>query len=151
MEQLRQSLCRIALRFRLSAHDAEDIVQEAMLRLCAARSNGAAVLDDAAFARRTAANLAIERIRREKRRAARLDQIARFAQRDGEDNATPADVQRLYDAIARLPARQSAVITLRKLMELEYAEIGEILGISEEACRSHCKLALARLKKLLPE
>jgi RNA polymerase sigma factor (sigma-70 family) len=55
-------------------------------------------------------------------------------------------VERLYAAIAALPPRQAAVVTLRKLLELDYEEVAELLGISVENCRSHCRLALQRLR-----
>ena len=34
----------------------------------------------------------------------------------------PPEVERLYAAIAALPPRQAAVVTLRKLLQLEYEE-----------------------------
>jgi RNA polymerase sigma factor (sigma-70 family) len=55
----------------------------------------------------------------------------------------------LYAAIAKLPPRQAAVITLRKLWELEYREVAELLGISEANCRSHCRHGLNRLRGML--
>jgi RNA polymerase sigma factor (sigma-70 family) len=58
----------------------------------------------------------------------------------------PPEVERLYAAIAALPPRQAAVVTLRKLLELDYEEVAELLGISVENCRSHCRLALQRLR-----
>jgi RNA polymerase sigma factor (sigma-70 family) len=66
-----------------------------------------------------------------------------------EDPATPSEIERLYAAIAALPPRQAAVVTLRKLMELDYADIAGLLGISVENCRSHCRLALQRLREEL--
>ena len=53
---------------------------------------------------------------------------------------TPPDVEQLYAAITELPPRQAAVITLRKLLELDYVDVAAILGISVENCRSHCRV-----------
>ena len=65
--------------------------------------------------------------------------------------APPADIQKLYDAIASLPAKQSAVITLRKLMELDYADVAQMMGISLANCRSHCRHGMRKLADMLAD
>ena len=118
-----------------------------MLRLLKQRSNGTRIRNERAFAARTATYLAIDRLRAEQRRSRRSPP----AQPSETDPALPADVQRLYDAIASLPARQSAVITLRKLMELDYADVAATLGISVANCRSHCRHGLRKLASMLAD
>lgn len=151
MNVLRQRLVALASRFAISREDAEDVAQETLLRLCTTRSNGTPVRDEQAFACRTAARLAIEQLRKTNRRGARLAQVAQSTRASADSAVSHADVERLYEAIARLPARQAAVITLRKLMELDYSEVAAILGISEDACRSNCRLGLQRLREWVPE
>ena len=149
LEDLRPQLVAIAARVLRRPDAAEDVAQEALLRLMRAQNNGRAVVDERAFAATITVRLAIDRIRserNEKRRLRRLDCDDGSA---GGSPEVPVDVSRLYDAITALPAKQSAVITLRKIMELEYAEIAGILGISVESCRSHCRLGLQRLRRLL--
>ena len=91
----------------------------------------------------------VDRLRTERSREARNRPLD--GARPVSDEPPPVEVQRLYDAIAALPPKQSAVITLRKLMELEYADIAAILGISAENCRSHCRHGLQRLRETLGE
>lgn len=147
MEELREYVVSMAARFVRCRQDAEDIAQETMLRLLKQRSNGIRIRNERAFATRTASRLAIDRLRAYQRRSRRPLQ----PQRSEADHPPPPDIQRLYDAIASLPPKQSAVITLRKLMELDYADIAEILGISLANCRSHCRHGLRKLADLLAD
>ena len=45
-----------------------------------------------------------------------------------------------------LPPRQRAAVVLRFYEDLEYAEIGELLGCSEATVRSHVHRALTALR-----
>lgn len=145
LEELREFVVSISARFVRCRQDAEDIAQETMLRLLKQRSNGAGIRNERAFATRTAAHLAIDRLRAERRRSEKAPR----AKPSETDPAMPAEIQRLYDAIAALPARQAAVITLRKLMELDYADVAAMLGISVANCRSHCRHGLRKLADML--
>lgn len=149
MEDLRPQLVAIATRVLRRPDAAEDVVQEALLRLMRAQNNGRVVVDERAFATTITVRLAIDRIRSERNEKRRLQRLGHNDGTAGGSPEAPVDVRRLYDAVAALPAKQSAVITLRKIMELEYADIAAILGISVESCRSHCRLGLQRLRRLL--
>lgn len=151
MEELRKQLTTIAARILHRREDAEDVAQEALARLLAARVGGVHIESDAAFARRSTVNLAIDVIRRRNGHSAHLMKIEASQGEGPTDRATPEDVARLYDAIAALPAKQAAVITLRKLMELDYDDVASLMGISKENCRSHCRHGLRRLREILGE
>jgi RNA polymerase sigma-70 factor (ECF subfamily) len=149
MQELRQYALGVAARVLARRADAEDVAQEAMVRVLQASRNGTAIAAQGAYVARTALRLAIDRLRRERLRAGDAGLAVQERQRGCDSAATPLDVERLYVAIVALPRRQAAVITLRKLMELEYADIAELLGISVENCRSHCRLGLQRLRATL--
>jgi RNA polymerase sigma-70 factor (ECF subfamily) len=53
------------------------------------------------------------------------------------------------NAVAELPAQQRSVVVLRVWNSLSYAEIGQIVGVSEETARSHMSHGLKALKKVL--
>jgi RNA polymerase sigma-70 factor (ECF subfamily) len=57
--------------------------------------------------------------------------------------------QRLYAALARLPAKQRAVITLKLEQGLSYEEISRVLGGTTGAARVNYCQALKTLKKYL--
>jgi RNA polymerase sigma factor (sigma-70 family) len=153
VEELRRQIVSVALRVLRRQQDAEDIAHDALLKLLTAQSNGSTVIDQRAFATRTAVRLAIDRLRCAHRQSTKLPEIARLraVSAAADEARPPPDVRRLYDAIATLPAKQAAVVTLRKLMQLEYEDIAGILGISQENCRSHLKLALQRLRQTLTD
>jgi RNA polymerase sigma-70 factor (ECF subfamily) len=55
----------------------------------------------------------------------------------------------LRRAIESLPERTREVLTLRWVEELQYAEIADVLGISESAAKMHVHRAQARVRPLL--
>jgi RNA polymerase sigma factor (sigma-70 family) len=57
----------------------------------------------------------------------------------------PASAPELWDAVRALPPAQRAAVIQRYVLDLPYAEIGEALGVSEEAARAN---AYAGRKKL---
>jgi RNA polymerase sigma factor (sigma-70 family) len=65
------------------------------------------------------------------------------------DLVTQEERQRLYAALARLPAKQRAVITLKVEQGLSYEEIRQILGGTAGAARVNYCQALKTLKKYL--
>ena len=56
---------------------------------------------------------------------------------------------RVAAGVARLPAQQRLVVVLRVWQELSYAEIADLLGLTEATARSHMHHALAALRKYL--
>ncbi|MCV2868794.1 RNA polymerase sigma factor [Defluviimonas sp. WL0002] len=129
---------RVALRMLGDAFEAEDIAQEAMLRLWRAapgwQSGGAKV---STWLYRVVANLATDRLRR--RRAAPLADAPDVA--DGQQSALAALVERdraaaLNEALLRLPERQRQAVVLRHLEGLGNPEIAEIMEVGVEAVES---------------
>jgi RNA polymerase sigma-70 factor (ECF subfamily) len=72
---------------------------------------------------------------------------------DGPDGALRARElqQKLAATLARLPRRQADAFVLARLEGLEAAEIGEIMGCSEQTVRVHLHRALLRLARELHE
>jgi RNA polymerase sigma factor (sigma-70 family) len=72
---------------------------------------------------------------------------------NGPDSALQAQElqQKLAATLARLPRRQADAFVLARLEGLEAAEIGRILGCSEQTVRVHLHRALLRLGRELHE
>lgn len=129
------------------AAEAEDVVQETMLRLWRIAPDweaGRAQLGTWLY--RVAGNLCIDRLRR--RPMAALDQIAEPA--DARPVAEAALMRQtrtdaLHHAIGRLPERQRQAVILRHFEGLSNPEIGAVLDIGVEAVES----LLARGKRAL--
>ncbi len=119
--------------------EAEDVAQEAMLRLWRQaphwRPGEASV---ATWLYRVAANLCTDRLRR--RRPAALDDVpepADEAQPGALAGLIAADrAAALEAALARLPARQRQAVVLRHLEGLANPVIAEIMGVGVEAVES---------------
>jgi len=125
------------------------VAQEAVARVLAARARGVAIRDERAYGLQIAARLAITRLRARANGRALEATGVDAGRAPATPIEAPPEVARLYAAIRALPARQAAVVTLRKLCELEYAEVAVLLGISQESCRSHCRRAMERLRAVL--
>lgn len=152
------ALHRIAYRMCGDAHEAEDIVQEAMLRLwdnaprLATRhpvgSAAATGLRLSGWLKRVATNLAIDRLRQARRLSG--EEVP-----DSEDDAPLADA--LIEAgerdrsaralIAALPERQRAAIVLTYYEELANTEAAEALDMNIKAFESLLFRARAALRK----
>lgn len=127
-----------AFRMLADRAEAEDVAQEAMLRLWRAapgwRQGEAKV---STWLHRVVANLCVDRLRR--RGALGLDEVAEPA------DPSPSPAQRmqegermraLSDALARLPDRQAQAVALRHLEGLQNPEIAAIMGVGVEAVES---------------
>lgn len=144
----RRDLVRfIARRLRCRA-TAEDLVQEAYLRLIQATSP---LRSPRAFLFRTVTNLALNHWRDERRRAElRRDILAPQVTRI--DASTPQqalcvveDLRLAADVFASLPERTREVFLLNRFEGLNQREISERLGISLTVVEKHMTRAVLRL------
>ncbi|RMF38747.1 MAG: RNA polymerase sigma factor [Alphaproteobacteria bacterium] len=139
----------LARRMLRDETEAEDIAQEAMLRLWKIapdwRSGEAKV---STWLYRVTSNLCTDRLRRARRQMVDLDQTAEPAD-DGPSVQARMEagerVAALHQAIAALPERQRLAVQLRHLDEMSNIEIAEIMGTSVEAVES----LLARARRAL--
>jgi RNA polymerase sigma factor (sigma-70 family) len=68
---------------------------------------------------------------------------------EGQDpRSEPRREPGLWRAVRSLPPKQQAAIVHRFIGDLPYAEIGEIIGSSEEAARQNVREGLKRLRKV---
>jgi RNA polymerase sigma-70 factor (sigma-E family) len=145
------SLVRLA-RFFCDDHDAaEDLVQEAFIRLH--RSAGSIRDRDRApaFLRSIVINLARDHNRRGLMSLRHQPSIATPAVSRGfeEDAVVAEDDRAVFAALRGLPDRQRACLVLRYYLELTETETAESLGISQSSVKTHCRRGLAALSHLL--
>lgn len=142
-----------ARRILGDASEAEDIAQEAFLRLW----NGAATLEAGPagmrpWLRRVASNLAIDRLRKA-RRLDVTDDVPEQIDEAGQLRALEAtEVSlRVEEALAALPPRQRIAINLFHFDEMSQREIAEVMELSEDALESLLARGRRRLRDLLKE
>jgi RNA polymerase sigma-70 factor (ECF subfamily) len=130
--------------------DAEDLVQEAMLRLYVYTQAGGQVRNTEAFLRRTVLNLAVD-----VHRHSHSDRYSREPVEDLDliDMAPPPDEvlaaeQRLFSmktALDKVNPRTRQVFFMHRLQGLSHAEIAEKLRISKSSVEKHIASALVLL------
>lgn len=128
----------VKLLWRILGNETDvcDAYQDVFVRLIALPSEQKP-RNNRAYLFRTAANVAISMLRREKlhrQTLPHLPQADNVPDPAGELDARWLQL-RLRQAIARLPEYLSDVIALRDLGELSYGEVARTLGITEAAAR----------------
>jgi RNA polymerase sigma-70 factor (sigma-E family) len=136
---------RLARRITGDRVLAEDLVQEAFVRLAARFPD---LRDPAAFGgylRTTVTNLARSHFRRVKLERTYVQQEARGQVTEW----VPESHLELRDAIERLPSRQRAAITLRYYEDLPVAQVAEVLGCPAGTVKSLASRGIGRLRREL--
>ena len=132
-------------------HDAEDLVQQALLR--SASRWPAARERPEAYTRTVLVNLARDRWRSRRHNAEHAsDDLAYLPAAPRADGIAPAlERQLLLRACRLLPMQQRAVLVLRFWEDRSVAETAAMLGCTEGTVKSHTHRALARLRLVLEE
>ena len=133
------SLMRVAYLLTSSRPTAEEIVQDAFVRLQATRTT---VLNPAAYLRTVVVN-ACRDVHRHQAVVARNPPPA--------PEPAIAEHDEMFDALARLPWRQQAALVLRFHVDLAELDIAAALGCRPTTVRSLIHRALATLRKELSE
>jgi RNA polymerase sigma-70 factor, ECF subfamily len=141
------ALCR---RMTGNEADALDAAQEALIAVAKGlhRFDGRAAFGTWVY--RVATNACLDELRRRRRRPepGLDDDLSDPPQRDHHLDATPTRVD-LDAALARLPEAYRAPVVLRDLCGLDYAEIGDVLGLPGGTVRSRIARGRSQLARLL--
>jgi RNA polymerase sigma factor (sigma-70 family) len=152
-----RSLVRLARLFVDDRDAAEDIVQEAFLRLARHAGRIEATERAPAYLRSIVLNLARDHNRRglvslrHHSAAAREAEVAALGAVDdtADQLARSADHRRVLEAVRELPVRQRDCITLRYFEELPINGIAATLGLSANSVKTHLQRAMAALDRAL--
>jgi RNA polymerase sigma-70 factor (sigma-E family) len=128
--------------------EAEDLVQETLLRIAKRWPRIRRMEHPSAYARRVLVNLALDESKRRVRRLQELDQRAPADRVDVNSTRALWQVDtrsELVDALAGLPPRQRAVLVLRYFLDLSEAEVAAALECSLGTVKSTASRGLARL------
>jgi RNA polymerase sigma-70 factor (ECF subfamily) len=138
-------LLRRAFLLTGSQHEAEDLVQEALVRCCVAwaRHN---VVQPEAYVRRTMVNVLISRSRLRRFREDPTDPVPDAALQDPSANHAERDL--MWRLLRQAPPRQRAVLVLRFYEDMSETEIAATLGVAVGTVRSQTAKALDKLRTL---
>jgi len=145
--QLGPALLLFARRWTNCRAEAEDIVQEAFVRFWRRQHS----IENRALLYATVRSTALDRLRSDQRRARREAAVALDGAQHLEPQFTTVDEgqRMLTAAVERLPNEQREVVILKIWNELTFAEIGQVLEISQNTAASRYRYALSALKKIL--
>jgi RNA polymerase sigma-70 factor (sigma-E family) len=147
-----RSLVRLAAIFCDDREAAEDLVQEAFVRL---HRSAHRIHDPGrapAFLRSIVINLAKDANRRGLMSLRhRPSMVQPSSVEHVEADAIDATDREMLDAVRSLPERQRACLALRFYSEMSESEIAEALGISKNSVKTHCRRGLAALETAMSQ
>jgi RNA polymerase sigma-70 factor (sigma-E family) len=138
-------LCRFAYLVTGNLADAEDAVQDALVKVWPRWAKICDKGDPGAYLRRCIVNARVSAWRKNRRQVLYAD-MATFLGTDGSHDEAVVDAVALAQLLQSLNARQRAVIILRFLEDLSYADIAQICQCTQAAARSLVRHALAQLR-----
>jgi RNA polymerase sigma-70 factor (ECF subfamily) len=158
LDELRPGAFAIAYRMLGSVAEAEDVVQEALLRVYQALEAGEPIASPRAFVATITTRLAINELRSARARRERYvgEWLPEPIITDGHDD--PARHAETADSLSlamlvlleSLSPEQRAVLLLHDVFDYGYREIGEILGKSEDNVRQLAARARRQAKQRRP-
>lgn len=146
---------RVAYRITGDTGSAEDLCHEAFIKYCEREE----MLPDSDQAKywliRVVKNLALnhaKRKQRERHALGKLEKITRPYSESAEKGLLKAEtVSQVQAALAKLPLKLRMVLVLKEYGELNYQQIGRIMGITEGNVKVRVFRAREQLEKLLKD
>ena len=137
---IRLQLANQARRYLGDADEAEDVVQDALLRLWLMHSQLEVPMERMAAV--VVRNLCIDHLRRHKPRET-VEQLA-----DAAQPAVDERIDRVLAIIDTLPPLQQTILRLRHMEGMEMADIAELTGSTEVAVRKTLSRARKKVREM---
>ena len=151
---LKDKLYRLALRITLDSAEAEDIVQDTMIRVWNKREEWTQFDSIEAYCLTVARNLAIDRSQQKEAQNVELT----LETRETPDASSPYDqlvneeqMNIIHQLVNKLPEKQRMVLQLRDMEGKSYKEISEILQVTEEQVKVNLFRARQKIKQQFTE
>lgn len=149
---LKNELFRLALRITLNRDDAEDVVQETMIKVWNRRERWNEIESIEAFCLTICRNLALDKMKRADNQNPSLDEghetIDHSYDADPEEQVVQRDrvalVKKLMDD---LPVKQRTCMQLRDIEGKSYKEIAQLMDITEEQVKVNIHRARQTVKQ----
>ena len=134
---LKNELFRLALRITLNRVEAEDVVQETMIKVWNRRDRWDELESMEAFCLTICRNIAVDKMRKMENQNQSLEEEhdapdQSYASNPEEQAMQQDRIQLVRRLIDNLPEKQRSVMQLRDIEGKSYKEIAQILDISEE-------------------
>ncbi len=149
---MKDTLFRLALRITLSREEAEDIVQDTLIKVWNRRESWDTIDNIEAFSLTICRHMALDRLRLHENQNTSLDDNVGGERLDTTSNPFERTVQREKVEIVRnlidsLPEKQRSCMQLRDIEGKTYKEIAAVLGITEEQVKVNIFRARQTIKQ----
>jgi RNA polymerase sigma-70 factor (ECF subfamily) len=160
---LKNEIYRLALRITLNPADAEDVVQETMIKVWSRRERWDEIESMEAFCLTICRNIALDKMRKMENQNPSLERLrigdfsSEIEEHDTPDlsyASNPEEQAMQHDRIAlirrlieRLPEKQRSIMQLRETEGKSYKEIAAIMDISEEQVKVNLFRARQTIKQ----
>ena len=143
-----KNLCLYALNYLETEADAEDIVQDVLLRLFHSDCNLDRIDDVERYLWRAIANRCCDYHRHRRNATLPTERAAALAD-DSGDQELREEYERIAGLLATLPEEQAEVIRLKTSDSLTFARIAELTGSTEATVKSRFRYGIGKLRKLI--
>lgn len=148
---IKHKLYRFACRMLRNGHEAEDVVQEVLIRLWTRRDKLASYKSIEAFAMVITRNLCLDQL---KRAGAKTDELtdgnAQYTEKTPYVQMETSDsYNKIKALIDQLPDQQRMIIHLRDIEGYDYKEIAEITGLTENTIRVNLSRARKKVREIM--
>lgn len=145
---IKDKLYRFALRITGSGFEAEDVVQEVMIKLWNKRTDLSQYASIEAWSMRMTKNLSIDKLRSKHRRTEDLTGTYDLAGGDVSPHELAEQQDTIYhirQLMNQLPEKQKMVMQLRDIEDMSYQEIADVMDIP----MNQVKVNLFRARKAI--
>ena len=149
---LQNKLYRIALRIVQNIPDAEDVVQEVLIKIWQKKDSLERIQNKDAYYMMMARNQALDSLRKKKIKSSDIDEHYNIK----DKQATPDkayegkdDMDRIMNLIEKLPLTQKIVIQLRDIEGYSYKEIAEIAELTVDQVKVNLHRARITMREKL--
>lgn len=151
---LKNELFRLAMRITLNRQDAEDIVQETMLKVWSRREQWDEIESIEAFCLTICHNMAVDRVKLMSRQTSTSLDGETMERPDRSYNSNPEEqtvqrdrLQMVRHLMDELPEKQRICIQLRDVEGKAYKDIAAVMGITEQQVKVNIFRARQTIKK----
>ena len=149
---LKNELFRLALRITLNRAEAEDVVQETMIKVWNKRDHWDEIESIEAFCLTICRNISLDKMKKAENQNQSIDEghdapDLSYTSNPEEQTMQRDRIQLIRHLIDHLPEKQRSCMQLRDFEGKSYKEIAQVLGISEEQVKINIFRARQTIKQ----
>ena len=147
---MKDKLYRLALRLLFNGQDAEDVLQDVMIRVWAKREEWGRWQSLEAYCMTAVKNSCLDRLRKQQLQIVREEGARDLNSNDKdpqEKMIAKETITQIRKCMDELPQNQQLVVQLREIEGFSYNEIAEILGISLDQVKVNLFRARSAIKR----